>query len=425
MSTFLLVLWSGGGNVPPQLTLAQRLVERGHHVRVLAPAALHDAVERTGAIHEPYRQAPEHDAADPVRDLVRDFEFRSAPAMLRALQERLFIGMALPIAQDVSAILDEHPVDVIAPDWMMLGASFAAERAGIPAAPLVHSVAAFPVEGMPAYGMGFKPAAGPMGRARDRMGRMMFERMMDRPLLEPLNAVRAQLQLAPLESVFDWVLNHDPLLVLTSETFDFPARFPDTVRYVGPQLEEPEWCPVWEPPWEEADDGPLVVVGLSTTYQAHEDLLENVVEALGQLPVKALVTTGNLELLSRVPANVHTEPFVPHARVLPLADLVVTHAGHGTTMAALAHGVPMVCLPIGRDQPDIAARVVWHGAGIKLSPRSKPNRIARAISQVLSDDAYRRSARKLAHAIAAEEPRLRGVEALEQLASMRQHERPL
>ncbi|MCA1735614.1 MAG: glycosyltransferase, partial [Actinobacteria bacterium] len=284
-------------------------------------------------------------------------------------------------------------------------------------------VAAFPVEGMPAYGMGFKPAAGPMGRARDRMGRMMFERMMDRPLLEPLNAVRAQLQLAPVESVFDWVLNHDPLLVLTSETFDFPARFPDTVCYVGPQLEEPEWCPVWEPPWEEADDRPLVVVGLSTTYQAHEDLLENVVEALGQLPVKALVTTGNLELLSRVPANVHTEPFVPHARVLPLADLVITHAGHGTTIAALAHGIPLVCLPLGRDQPDIAARVRWHGAGVKLSPKSKPPKIAAAVHQVLEDSSYRRAANRLAQAIAAEEPKRRGVEELERLVSRRGNNR--
>jgi UDP:flavonoid glycosyltransferase YjiC (YdhE family) len=103
--------------------------------------------------------------------------------------------------------------------------------------------------------------------------------------------------------------------------------------------------------------------------------------------------------------------------VLPYADAVVTHAGHGTTVAALAHGVPLVCLPISRDQPDIAARVAWHKAGIRLRGPRTPTRIAAAIARVLGDDAYRRSAGRLAAAIAHEAPERRGVEALEQIAT--------
>lgn len=148
---------------------------------------------------------------------------------------------------------------------------------------------------------------------------------------------------------------------------------------------------------------PLVVVGLSTTYQAHGGLLTRVVDALGRLPVRALATSGSVRLSGPPPANVHVERFVPHAQVLPHADVVVTHAGHGTVIAALANGVPLVCLPIARDQPDIAARVEWHGAGVRLSPRSSPAGIAAAVQRIQSDPAPRAAARRMADRIAAED----------------------
>jgi UDP:flavonoid glycosyltransferase YjiC (YdhE family) len=87
---------------------------------------------------------------------------------------------------------------------------------------------------------------------------------------------------------------------------------------------------------------------------------------------------------------------------MPEAALVLTHAGLGTIHVALAHGVPLVCLPIGRDQPDNAARVAWHGAGLRLSPTSSPAAIGRAVERVLGDPAFGASARRLASAFAQE-----------------------
>lgn len=423
MSSFLFAVWAGGGNVPPQLALARRLVDRGHQVRMLAPAVLRQTVEKAGVVFEPYVRTPEHDEASAESSLVRDFEARSSKGALEAMRDRVLVGMAEPVAYDVASILERERVDVVAPDWVLLGAVFAAEKWGVPAAPLVHSVLSIPVEGMPPFGFGWTPATGPAGRLRDAFGRMMFERMLARPMLVPLNDLRRKLDLPPISSAFDGLFDAERLLVLSSRAFDYPARFPTKVVYIGPQLDDPEWQPAWQPPWPEKDARPLVVVGMSTTYQAHEGLLENIAKALGTLPVRAVIATGKGISMPKRYDNVHVEPYVPHARLLPDADVVVTHAGHGTTIAALAHGVPLVCLPVGRDQPDIAARVVWHGAGTRLSARSKPTRIARAINQVLSDDTYRRSARKLADAIAAEGTQLRGAEALEQLASTRQHDR--
>jgi MGT family glycosyltransferase len=413
--TFLFVVWAGGGNVPPQLTLARRLLARGNAVRMLAPAALRDRIEEAGLVYEPYREAPEHDEAVPERSLVRDFEQRSPIGAVAAVRDNLLAGMAGPVAADVLSVLERQQIDVVASDFNLLGASFAAEKARVPAAMLVHTVYPFPSPGRPAFGTGWAPMVGPLGTLRDAVGRQAFRRIYERPLLPPLNEVRARLGLSPLTSLSDLLERPDRILVLTSRAFDFPGELPSNVRYIGPQLEDAEWTPPWDSPWPSGDPRPLVVVGLTTTYQAHSGLLQRIVSALGALPVRALVTTGRIEL-GEPPPNVHLARFVPHPRVLPQAAAVVTHAGLGTVHAALAHGLPLVCLPIGRDQPDNAARVVWRGAGLRLSPKSSPARIAAAVERILHDQALSTSARELARAIAEEGPADLGPSEIERLA---------
>jgi UDP:flavonoid glycosyltransferase YjiC (YdhE family) len=413
---FLFVVWAGGGNVPPQLTLARRLAARGHEVRMLAPAVLRDAIEAAGVVYEPYRKAPEHDERMPERSLVRDFEHRSPLAAVAAVVDRLLVGTSGPVAADVLTVLETQQIDVVAFDFNLLGALFAVEKAQVPAAMLVHTVYPFPTHGGGPYGTGWEPMAGPLGRVRDAAGRLVFRRIYERPLLPPLNDVRAGLGLPPVVSLADLLDRADRVLVMTSPAFDFPARLPPNVRYVGVQLEEAAWTQPWNSPWPPADPRPLVVVGLTTTYQAHGDLLERIISALGSLPVRALVATGRMEV-REPPPNVCLAQFVPHARVLPHADAVVTHAGLGTVHAALAHGLPMVCLPIGRDQPDNAARVVWRGSGLRISPKSSPARIAAAVERVLQDETLTKSAQNLARAIAAERPAEVGPDEIERLAS--------
>jgi len=101
--------------------------------------------------------------------------------------------------------------------------------------------------------------------------------------------------------------------------------------------------------------------------------------------------------------------------VLGEARAVVTHGGHGTVMKALAQGVPLVCLPFGRDQADVARRVTEAGAGLRLSRRASTARIGAAVAQVLTEARFRREAAGLAEAIAAEtagDPAVAELEAL-------------
>src|SRR5262249_3956952 len=140
---------------------------------------------------------------------------------------------------------------------------------------------------------------------------------------------------------------------LTSAAFDFESTNPpQRVVYAGPELDDPEWTGSWRSPWSASDRRPLVLVGFSTTYQDQAGVLTRVIEALRDLDVRAVVTTGPAIQVRAVPTapNVHVCPSAPHSAVLDEACAAITHAGHGTVIRTLAAGVPLVCMPMGRDQ---------------------------------------------------------------------------
>jgi MGT family glycosyltransferase len=233
-----------------------------------------------------------------------------------------------------------------------------------------------------------------LGRSRDRVLNALVERVWNRRLAE-LNRTRARFGLKPLDRVLAQYERVDRVLALTAAAFDFPAALPSNVRYVGPQFDDPQWSEPWTAP---DDDGrPFVLIAMSTTYMDHVEQLQRAVTAVGSLRVRALVTTGpavDPEQLEP-PPNVTVVRSAPHRQVLAHTDVVVTHGGHGTVVKALAAGVPLVCIPTGRDQPDNAARIVQRGAGLRLPKRARPEKIASAIQRVLDDPTYRRAAADL------------------------------
>jgi UDP:flavonoid glycosyltransferase YjiC (YdhE family) len=161
-----------------------------------------------------------------------------------------------------------------------------------------------------------------------------------------------------------------------------------------------------------------VLVGMSSTFMDQADVLQRVTTALGELPVRGLVTTGPAIPAGSIdaPPNVTVVQRAPHSEVLRHASAVVTHAGHGTVIKALAAGVPVIALPMGRDQLDNAARVAHHGAGLRLKPKASPDVIARSVRRVLDEPSFGANAQRLAAAIAAETAEDQAVAELELLA---------
>jgi len=424
----LMAMFQGSGNIPPILAIASELVTRGHHVRIIAgpglqpdrpprpiSAAFLEGIKRAGATLIPLQQDQGPCAeAPPARGLFAGWT--PPPFSANVFQVRRFL--AAPIwAANVMAELARQPADVVVADFYLLGALAAAQAAGVSSAALVHHHHLRPTPGVPPFGPGWLPAQGPWGWLRDTIGRAMVERLYRRDGLAPINQARRQLGLPPLQSPLVQYDAAARVLIMTSPAFDFrPRVLPPNMRYVGMPFEDVDTA-MWISPWPADDARPLVLVSLSTAPQGQAEALQRTLAALSTLPVRGLVTLGPAldPAQFQAPANVVLESFVPHALVLPQVAVMVSQCGHGTVMKALAHGVPLVCLPLRGDQPDIAARVVHAGAGVRLTQDATPAQIHAALQRVLAEPSYRDGARRIARAVIMEDGTRTAVEEIESL----------
>jgi UDP:flavonoid glycosyltransferase YjiC (YdhE family) len=375
MGRFLFVTWAGGGNVPPMIGLARLLGDRGHDIRFLAAAELQERIRRAGPRFAPFTTVAPLDADLAIEDQM-------------AGVGRVLAGIAG--ARDVLVEIEREPTDALVVDCMLFNALCAAEQSGLPTAVLVHLL--------------YEPW-------RIRGGLAEFFR-------GPIDEMRAGLGMPPLSgelATAQLLDHHARALVVTPREFDFAIpTLPANARYVGPIL-DPDRYWVADLPWDPSDPRPLVLASFSSTYMHQEDALARTAGALAALDVRTLVTTGDAVDTVVAPEGVAVRRWVPHAALMPQTSLVVTHAGHATVMSALAHGVPLVCMPMGRDQFLNAQRVAETGAGRTVPADAAPGDIRDAAEEVLNARGYRDAAKRMARVIAAYGSGERAVSELEAL----------
>ncbi len=405
------------GNAPPQLALTRLLVERGHEVRVLAHRAARERVEGTGAQFVEFRRTlPDMDMAQPENDVLRDWEAHTKLGAALRLRDNL-LGLLLDTARDCAEQLDGWPADVVVLDWMLPGAAIAAESASVPAVALVHCPYPLPVDGVPPLGNGLRPMAGPFGRMRDRLLNRATRRLFASGL-PMLNHARAEQGLEPLKDWSAQLLGVEAIYVMTAPELDFSSKgaLPANVSYVGPAFEP--FTGEWHNPWPDTNRDLLVLVSFSTSYMKQAKSVQRVLDALAPLPVRVLLTTGPaLDTAHlRIPANTLAVSFLPHRKVLPDTSLVIAHGGWQTINAALADGVPLLCIPGGRDQPDNAARVVLANAGLRARQSTPPRKLRQMIATALEDPTLKHGARAMATALARSDGAATIAQRLEHLA---------
>ncbi|MDQ0574145.1 glycosyltransferase [Agromyces albus] len=397
---FLLAMIDGGGTVPPALGLAAELVRRGHQVRVLADPTIEASARSAGCAFSPWRDAPHVNSRAEQTALIAAMEGRNPLRAFRAVKDYAGKDMTRRFAGDVVATIREFPVDAVLADPLP-GILIGAQSTGLPTAALLAQIYLRPTPGLPLMGTGWSPGPGVLRRARDTLAPRAVSWLVGRTLPR-LNAVVASYGQPPLHDVFELFDRCTKVLVMTSPSFDFVApRLPANVRYVGPQLDDPAWAAA---EWHSQGTDPLVLVATSSIFQHQVGLLQRIARALGQLPVRGLMTTGTAVDPDEIeaPPNVEVVQAAPHSRILTEASVVITHAGHGTMIKALAAGVPLVCIPMGRDQKDNTVRALQHGSCVRLSAKSTPDKIAAAVADLLDDPHYAAAARRFADILAQE-----------------------
>lgn len=169
---------------------------------------------------------------------------------------------------------------------------------------------------------------------------------------------------------------------------------------------------------QDTDRTPLVYLTLGTVVN-HGPVLSAAVHGLADLDARVLVAVGpdgDTAAVGRQPAHVSVQRLVCQSEVLPFCAVVVSHAGSGTFLGALAHGLPQLCLPQAADQFRNSQAAVETGAGLMLHPdHATPAAVADAVHRLLTEESFRRAALVLAGEIHAMPAPAEVVGLLEQL----------
>lgn len=408
---FLIASGGSPGHLGPTLTAACQLRSRGHGVRFIARDDARSAVEAAGYSFATWQRTPSFTPIAPDR----------GGESLEQAYDHVLFGPAAARAADTRDEIDRAATDALLTDIIVYGSALGAEAAGIPCALVSPTVSLQPLSGVPPLQSGLRLPRTPEERSEVEAANRRFGAMMNE-WLPMLNEARASLGLAPFDHMLDLFDRPARHLLAISAAFDFPADDnPRNTRYIGPLLDNSAWSEPWTAPWPRRSDRPRALVSFSTTDQKQTDALQRTVNAIGRIEMDGVATTGPALDPTRLhaPKNVTLLPSAPHDAVMSEVSLVVTHGGHGTVSRALWHGLPLLVMPMGRDQNDIALRVEFHGAGLSLPPKASETEIAAALNRLINEPHFRAAARRLGAAIASEIDAARLVGEMEKIVQSR------
>ncbi|CAN5544891.1 glycosyltransferase [soil metagenome] len=360
------------GHVYPVMPLASALRDKGHEVAFATGEDFQARIERLGfsshvsgpsigwAEDEARRALGQHERAARLSDEDR---LRIGALMFGDLMPRRVLAELTPLLADLRP-------DLLVYDGSDLGAALAAACTGVTA-------------------------------VRHALGPYEFpERLV-----------------AELRSLLDGVQRERGGVVRSVDPFDADASLdisPPALRVGGGgsagnriPLRPVAWNEPGAPVPQEFLEGgrrPRAYITLGTVVFEAVDVIRAAVDSLVEVGAEVLVAVGpegDPDALGPVPDLVHVERFVDQAAVLDHVDLVVSHAGSGTLLAALARGVPQLALPQGADQFGNAACLVGSGAGLQLLPHEiTPAAVAGAVGALLAEPTYRDAAARVREEIA-------------------------
>ena len=195
------------------------------------------------------------------------------------------------------------------------------------------------------------------------------------------------------------------VITQTPPEFDFPnISWPAAFHYTGPFHDGNGRKPIAFP-WEKLNGKPLVYASMGTLVNGLDSIYRTILQAAGHLSeIQFVLSVGNnvkAEAIGTIPSNAIVIRTAPQIELLKRAALCITHAGLNTALEALAQGVPMVAIPIGYDQPGVAARIAYHGFGEFMDIENlSVERLRRLIQQVLENPQYLEKARLFQKVIA-------------------------
>ncbi len=255
-----------------------------------------------------------------------------------------------------------------------------------------------PCDRYPPFWFGWSARQDRLSRLRNRLGILLLTRMAA-PIYREVNQQRGAWGLKPFRRPEEALSTLAQITQLPEALeFEIPGYKPAELHYTGPFIHASQ-RPAIEFPWERLDGRPLIYASLGTFQNGLEAIYRTIADACAGLDAQLVISLGgrlNPEKLGKLKGDPLVVRFAPQLEILKRAALVITHAGLNTVLESLSEGVPMVAVPLGNDQPGVAARIKAREAGVVVPRRSlNPARLRKAVTAVLQDARFREAAQAL------------------------------
>jgi UDP:flavonoid glycosyltransferase YjiC (YdhE family) len=160
--------------------------------------------------------------------------------------------------------------------------------------------------------------------------------------------------------------------------------------------------PSWLVEHRERSNRPLVAVTLGTVAPSVSGLgpVERIIALAPEVDAEFVIALGDVDTsgIGPLPGNVRITGWLPLNALLHISSALVHHGGAGSTLGALAAGVPQLALPSGADRFINASAVHNGGAGLNADESDLD---AGLLRQLLDDEKIRATAAAVSAEIAA------------------------
>jgi UDP:flavonoid glycosyltransferase YjiC (YdhE family) len=402
------------GHVNPLLVVARMLQNAGHETAIYTGSLFREKAQAAGSRFYPLPADVDFDLRDVGATFPEWRKYTPGPQQLLYTMKNIFANAIPSQFHGLVAVLQEFPADLIVHETAFFGVLplLLGARSSRPASACL-SISSIPLpreDGAP-NGPGLPPATDAAQREQYRSSAEHIAEILTDPVREHTDRILDKLGAQGLPG---WIIESSALLsdlILQPciPSFEFPYREPSgkKVHFIGSLF--PEGSGAVPPQVKEAREAGRSIVLVSQGTVANDDLgllAAPVIQALGKHADKLILITTGGKPADSIPCplspNTVAVPYLNFAEVFPYVDVLVALGGYGTVTQALSCGVPMVLAGRGQDKPEIAARVEWTGAGIRLDTGTPSvAQLREAVEQVLSNPSYRAGARKLALEFAA------------------------
>lgn len=408
----------GTGHINPMTALARRLQQRGHTVVIFGIADTEAQVRAAGV---EFCLIGESDyPPGTLQKLDKRLGELRGLATFRFTVERVK-NTATMVLRDGPAAARRMNVNALLVDEADMGGSVA-EHLGLP----YVSIACFPPlvqdSRIPPFCFAWSGGQDLWSRLRNRLGFFILSRVAA-PIYAVVNKQRRAWGLKPLKRSTDALSPLAQIAQLPAVLEFEVGGLPPMLHYTGPFVDAQQ-RPNVEFAWENLDGRPLVYASLGTLQNGSEEIFRTIAEACAGLNAQLVISLGgglDPERLGVLRGDPVVVRYAPQLQIVKRAAAVITHAGLNTTLESLAEGVPLVCIPLGNDQPGVAARVAARGAGVVVHRRKlTPSRLRHAVRAVLEDEKYRHAARSVQASMLSVDGLLRATDIVEDALRIRQ-----